>query len=153
MTAISKASVWALVGIVGGGAAAGIGYAAVSAPASAGANSTTTAATTPAAHRPGLGVRLGRRGLLQRLEHGQLTLQTPRGGERTVDLQRGTVDAVSPTSITVVSPDHFTRTYAVRATTRVRGAHGRESIGDVHPGDTVLVVASRGAAVRILDRR
>lgn len=64
---------------------------------------------------------MGRRGRLQRLEHGQLTLQAPKG-ERTVDLQRGTVDAVSPTSITVVSPDGFTQTYTVAAKTRVRGA-------------------------------
>ena len=151
MRSLSKAAVWTSAGIVGGGAAAGIAYAAVATPAAAGQNPTTTAAAQRHLQRlhPGAGFR--GRGLLQHLEHGQLTLQT-RHGERTVDLQRGKVDKVAPTSITVVSPDGFTRTYTVTSTTRVRGAHGRGAITDVHAGDKVLVVATAGTAVRIADR-
>lgn len=149
MTRISKTAAWAAMGIVGG-AAAGVGYAAMSSPAAAGQSATTTTATAPAP-RPGAGMRVGPRGLLKHLEHGQLTLRV-RGGDKTVDLQRGTVNAVTPTSITVASQDGFTQTYVVTGTTRVRGKSGRESIGAVHQGDQVLVVAEAGRALRIADR-
>jgi len=155
MTRITRTAAWAAAGIVGGGAAAGIAYAAVTTPAAAGQNTTPTATVTAPAHQPrgagGAAAGLGRRALLHHLEHGQLTLAA-RAGERTVDLQRGKVDTVSATSVHVVSPDGFARTYTVTRTTRVRGASGREAISAVHPGDTVLVVATAGAALRILDR-
>ena len=94
---------------------------------------------------------MARRGLLAHLEHGQLTLQTKKG-DRTVDLQRGTVSSVSPTSISVTSPDRFAGVYTVDSSTKVRTRAGLVSISSVHQGDKVFVVATGGKALRILDR-
>ena len=156
----NKIAIWATTGIIGAGVAGGLTYAAVSTPAGASSDLGTAvdgalnAATTPAPDggaRAGMGAHMGRRGLLNRLEHGELTLRT-RQGDRTVDLQRGVVSAVSPTSISVTSPDSFAGTYSVDATTKVRTRNGLVSISAVHTGDQVFVVASAGKALRILDR-
>ena len=159
---ISKPAIWAATGIIGAGVAGGLTYAAVSAPAGASpdpgaaANSIVSAAqpspgqgTRPAKGRVG---GMTRRGMLAHLEHGQLTLQTKKG-DRTVDLQRGVVSAVTPTSISVTSPDKFAGTYTVDSSTKVRTRAGLVSISSVHKGDKVFVVASAGKALRILDRQ
>ena len=152
---IRKSAAWAATGIIGAGIAGGLTYAAVATPAGASAGTTSgisAAQPTPgAAQAKGRLGGLGRRGLLARLEHGQLTLKTKQG-DRTVDLQRGTVSSVSPTSISVTSPDKFAGVYAVTAATKVRTRAGLMTIASVHKGDRVLVVASGGKALRILDR-
>jgi len=168
---ISKPALLAAAGIVGGGAIAGVTYAAVAAPAtatpsassaiSAAADGAVAAAQTspgaqpsPNAAAPGRKAgkgALGRRALLNRLEHGEITVRTG-SGDRTLDVQRGAVTAVSPTSITVKSQDGYTHSYAVNQTTRVRSGKARGSIGDVHSGDEVFVVGSAGDALRILAR-
>lgn len=154
----TKTAAWVAAGVIGAGASAGISYAAVATPAAA--DSTTPIATQPAqpsTQSPGNGApHLRMRGahaggLVARVEHGQLTLRV-KGADRTVDIQRGTVDSVSATSISVTSEDGFAATYAVTSTTRIRGASGRESISSVHKGDKVLVVATAGNALRIADR-
>ncbi len=58
------------------------------------------------ARRPAL-----RRELGQRVEHGEVVVQTKQG-DKTVDVQRGTVTAISATSVTVKSADGFTQTWA-----------------------------------------
>jgi hypothetical protein len=148
---ISKASVWAATGFIGAGVAGGLTYAAVSTPAVPSSDvdaavDNATSAAQPAARG------LGRRGMLARLEHGQLTLRV-KSGDRTVDLQRGTVTAVSPTAISVTSPDKFHGDYTVSSATKVRTGAGLAGISAVHQGDTVLVVATGGKALRILDGR
>lgn len=154
----SKAAVWAVAGVAGAGVIGGVTYAAVSTPAVASSQQIGAAADTALADvqagngQPGTGAgRLGRRALLQRLEHGELTLRL-RNGTRTVDLQRGTAGAVSPTSITVTSPDGFKATYTVNADTKVRTKSGLQTISVVHDNDKVFVIASGGKAIRILDR-
>ena len=59
-----------------------------------------------------------------------------------VQFQRGTVDKVSSTSITVTSADGFTATYVVDAQTKVRKDKKPASIADVKPADRVRVVAA-----------
>ena len=94
------------------------------------------------------------RGLARRALHGEVTL----GGKqhRVVDFQRGTVSAVSATSITVTSKDGFAATYVVDARTKVRQAKEQSAIGDVRSGDKVRVVATKDGstltAERIADR-
>jgi hypothetical protein len=157
---ISKAAVWAAIGFIGAGVAGGLTYAAVSAPAAASSdvgaavdNATSADESAPAGMAGMAGhAGLGHRGMLARLEHGQLTLRV-KNGDRTVDLQRGTVTAVSPTSISVTSPDKFHGDYAVDSVTKVRTRDGLVGISAVHQGDAVLVVATGGKAIRILDRR
>ena len=86
--------------------------------------------------------------------HGEVTL----GGKkhRVVDFQRGTVSAVSATSITVRSTDDFSATYVVDAKTVVRQAKEKTAIADVKTGDKVRVVATKDGATltatRIADR-
>ncbi len=66
-----------------------------------------SAGTKPRKPRPG---HL-RRELTRHVEHGELVVQT-KDGDKTVDVQRGTVTAVSGTSVTVKSADGFTQTWA-----------------------------------------
>jgi len=163
---INKSAAWAAAGIIGGGAIAGVTYAAVSAPATASGNpspavNSAAAAATPApgarprAHgagpRAGGAGRLGPRALLGRVEHGELTVRG-RVGDVTVDLQRGSVTSVSPTSITLRSLDGYTHSYGVNDKTKVRVGRKLGSISGVHTGDMVLLVATGGDALRIADR-
>src|SRR3954454_7777150 len=160
-SAIKTSVIWVATGIIGAGVAGGLTYAAISAPAGASTDLGAAADNLVSAAQPSPGPgaghakgRLGgmaRRGLLAHLKHGQLTLQTKKG-DRTVDLQRGTVSSVSPTSIAVTSPDKFADIYTVDSSTKVRTRAGLVSISSVHKGDKVFVVATAGKALRILDR-
>jgi hypothetical protein len=154
---MNKPAVWVATGIIGAGVAGGLTYAAVATPAAASAGlapavDSAISAAAPGAVGPAGRMGPGRRALLKRVEHGELTLRT-RNGDRTVDLQRGTVSAVSPTSISVTSADKFPGTYIVDAKTKVRTGNGLVGISSVHVGDQVFVVASAGKAIRILDRK
>lgn len=124
-----------------GGIGAGIAWADPSSPAP-------TAPATTASPTPGQAPKADRqakkagklhRPLLARAQHGEVTL----GGKNTrvVDFQRGTVEQVSATSITVRSKDGFSATYVVDAKTEVRVAKKLVAIGDVHTADRVRVVA------------
>ena len=155
---MNRSAVWVTTGLLGAGVAGGLTYAAVATPAAASSDvgaavDNAMSAAAPEASGPGAHMRMGmgRRAMLSRIEHGELTLRT-RNGDRTVDLQRGTVSAVSPTSISVTSADKFPGTYTVDSTTKVRTRNGLVSISSVHVGDQVFVVASAGKAIRILDR-
>jgi hypothetical protein len=72
--------------------------------------------------------------------HGQLTEPKSGGGYQTVDVQRGTVTAVSSTSITVKSADGYTATYAVTSSTEVNAQAA--GIGTVKVSDSVDLVAT-----------
>lgn len=142
---IARTTALATIGIVGSGVVGGLTYAAVSSPAAAAPSVAKQASVTEHAAS-----RHGHR-WLSRLEHGEVTVQT-RAGDRTLDLQRGTVTAVSPTSISVRSHDGFTAAYDVTAKTRVRTRGALTTIAKVHTGDIVLVVGTSGKALRVLDR-
>ncbi|MBV8950912.1 MAG: hypothetical protein JOZ99_08560 [Actinobacteria bacterium] len=71
--------------------------------------------------------------------HGELVTPNGSGGYRTVDVQTGTVQAVSTSSITVKSADGFTKTYAVTTNTVVNA--GRDGIGTVKQNDKVSLSA------------
>lgn len=72
--------------------------------------------------------------------HAQATVPAPGGGYQTIDTQRGTVTAVSASSITLKSADGFTASYAVRPATQVNAQAA--GIGAVKTGDTVQVTAT-----------
>ena len=149
-TMIAGAAVVALIGI-GGGVAFATSGSGSPAPAS-----TLTAATTPTSgSTPADGpAKRKHHGLLDRAEHGQVTVRA-KTGTQVIDLQRGLVTAVSPTSITVKSADGFTATYVVDSTTKVRKTKQASAIGNVADGDNVVVAAvqsgSTGTAKRIGD--
>jgi hypothetical protein len=99
-----------------------------------------------------LGAGIGGPGLLGAL-HGELVVPKQGGGYQTVLVQRGTVTAVSSTSITVKSQDGFATTYAVTSATVVNA--GRDGISSVKKNDSVAVLARRASgattALRVVD--
>lgn len=125
--------------VVAGGVAAG-GVAAADSGTSgtggsstaAGSSSTGTSTTSSKAHPR-------RHFLARRTLHGELVVRGRGGKDVTIDVVRGTVSAVSPTSITITSRDGFSATYAVTSATRVHlhGQKSKASIGVVKKGDRV----------------
>ena len=85
--------------------------------------------------------------------HGQFVVPRSGGGYQTVDTQRGSVTAVSASSITVKSADGFTKTYQVVSSTNVDAQRG--GIGSVKTGHRVSVTATvsggTATAVSVLD--
>jgi hypothetical protein len=85
--------------------------------------------------------------------HGQFVVPKPGGGYQTVDIQRGSVTAVSTTSITVKSADGFVKTYQVVSSTNVDAQ--RDGISTIKTGHQAVVTAtvsgSTATAVSILD--
>jgi hypothetical protein len=84
--------------------------------------------------------------------HGEVTHPSAAGGTETLLVQTGEVTASSDTALTVKSTDGFTETYAVAATTTVRGpakaaglAVGTQvTVVATKDGKTALLVASKG---------
>lgn len=135
-----------------GGIGAGIAYADPSDPAPTPSTSTTAAA--PKSDK----AKSARRSLAAKALHGEATLAGKK--HRVVVFQRGTVEKVSGSSVTVKSADDFTGTYAVDDKTRVivgaKGERKQGSIDDVEVGDRVRVLATKDSdtvtANRIADR-
>ena len=104
--------------------------------------------------RGGMGMRGGLGFGLGGAIHGTAVVPKQGGGYQTVDAQRGTVTAVSSTSITVKSDDGYAATYVVTADTLVNAK--RDGIASVKNGDKVAVIGVEAAgavnAVQIIDR-
>jgi hypothetical protein len=79
-------------------------------------------------------------GVLGGAIHGQATVPKSGGGYQTVDVQRGTVTAVSSSSITVKSADGYSATYVVSSSTDVNAQAA--GIGTIKVGDTVGISAT-----------
>ncbi len=80
------------------------------------------------------------------LLHGEFVTGSPTGtagGYRTIDTQRGTVAAVSATSITLRSADGFTATYAVTSAAQVRIDGEAATVSAVKVGGPAMVVAEK----------
>jgi hypothetical protein len=96
-----------------------------------------------------VGLGLGPGGVV----HGQVTVPKSGGGYQTLDVQTGTVTAVSPSSLTVKSADGFSASYAVTSNTIVDAKSA--GIGSVKNGDKVFVTAtvsgSTATAATIID--
>jgi hypothetical protein len=108
---------------------------------SASPTATATASPEPSTKDRAKGDRK-HRALQTRALHGEATV----GGKkrhRVVQFQRGTVDQVSSTSITVTSADGFRATYRVDAKTKVRKDKQPATIADVKTADRVRVVATQ----------
>lgn len=130
------------LGAVALAAAVGVGISYADDPTpSTSPSASPTAAGTPSAKTGAKTRQHARRALLKRALHGEVTL----GGKqpRVVDFQRGTVDRVSGTSITVKSTDGFTASYVVTNDTKVRKDGDAAKIGDIRSGDKVRVVARK----------
>jgi hypothetical protein len=151
----------AVVAVIALGAGGGVAYVAThsanGASTDAAAGTAPTPSASPPASTPSWGGRgpggfgrfgafggLGFGGLgfggLGGVIHGQVTGPKPGGGYQTVDVQRGTVTAVSSSSLTVKSADGFSATYAVSSSTEVNAQAA--GIATVKTGDTVEVTAT-----------
>ena len=136
---------------VGGAVAAaivGVGTAAVATSGSLTAGDPTPA-TSSASAAPGPGARphgpLRDHPFARRALHGTWVTRDPNGsGFVTHSEIRGTVTAVSSTSITVKAADDFTATYVVNSDTKVRvrtdGKGAAGTISQIATGDNVAVV-------------
>ena len=143
-------------------AGAGVAMAATSGSPTSGAAASPAggvAATPPPSARPAFphlgrpgGMGFGFGGVFGAV-HGQFVVPRSGGGFQTVDTQRGSVTAVSATSITVKSADGFVKTYQVASSTNVDAQ--RNGIGSVKTGHQVVVMATvsgrKATAVSILD--
>lgn len=85
------------------------------------------------------------RGMLGRIEHGEGTLKTAHGQE-VVDIQRGTVESVSPGKLTVRSADGFSASYVVNHSTRIRKNGKPSAIKQVMTNDQVIVLATKSGS-------
>jgi hypothetical protein len=86
-------------------------------------------------------------GLLRRALHGEATL----GGEkqRVVVFQRGVVETVSATSLTVKSEDGFSSSYVLNTETRIRKEKQEASRSDINVKDRVRVFATKDGSTLI----
>ena len=114
---------------------------------------TPSAPTGPAAvaRHPGRLLTPAQRQQLRTSGHLRATVHTRRHGDVTLDLRVGTVTALSPTSLTVLSKDGSSASFGITATTKVRSHHAAATVAT---GDRVLVVATTdGHARRVQVRR
>jgi hypothetical protein len=106
---------------------------------------TETPAAEPSARRAQNGSRkpLVRRQLrfIARSLHGEVTLAGDK--HRVIAFQRGGVQKVSRTSLTVKSNDGFVETYVLSDDTRVRENGDKGKLSDIDTSDRVLVVATK----------
>jgi hypothetical protein len=127
-----------------GGIGAGVSYAADPTTSPTG-----TPTASPTAKKPNPDAR-SRRPLLARALHGEVTLAGPK--HRVIDFQRGTVETVSATSLTVKSNDGFTATYVLGSTTKVHKAKVAATIADIHSNSHVRVFATKDGSTLTAQR-
>lgn len=138
-----RAAGWVTVGAI---AAGGVATAATTTGGSSGTSVTpaTAVASTspPTGAAKAAGKRAGRLARLQhRLLHGEFTVEGKGGTPTVMAEQRGTVNAVSSTAITLTSKDGFKHTYVVDPTTRVRVDGKKGSITGVKTLQDATVLA------------
>ncbi len=138
------------VGLAGLGVAAGVALAdsgSASTPTAGPSAAPSSSASAPVkAHgKGGHRMRDGMPGA-KNLLHGEFVTGSTTGtagGYRTIDAQRGTVAAVSATSITLRSADGFTATYAVTSAAQVRIDGEAATVSAVKVGGPAMVVAEK----------
>ena len=129
-----------VAGVVAAGVLGTAGVAAAtssdSAPAPS-ASATPSSSAAPSSDHPR--AKRAKRALIGRGMHGEWVVKGKDGKPVTLETIRGTVSAVSSSSVTVKAEDGFTATFATNADTKVRGG-GADSLGDVKAGAKAAVV-------------
>jgi hypothetical protein len=138
--------VWKKIAISGAIGAAVLGSGAAALAVS---GSTTPGAPAPtASSAKAAGGHPAARALIRHTVHGQFVTpdKNSSGNFVTHDVIRGTVTAVSPTSISVKAADNTSQTYVINSSTTVRartnGKGAASTIGAVHDGDNVAVLGT-----------
>jgi hypothetical protein len=86
---------------------------------------------------------------LRRIVHGTVTIDSPKDGLITVQIDGGTIAAVDGASLTIAEKGGANVTVGIDSDTRVRRNRARAAVADLKIGDIVRVVsrvASGGAA-------
>jgi hypothetical protein len=136
---------WKKIAIAGGvcAAVAGIGTAAVATSGSSTTSGSPASSTAAAAKNPNAAKD---RGALKHALHAQWVTKSKDNTFVTHDAIRGTVTAVSATSITVQAEDKKSQTFTVNADTKVRvranGKGAKATISQVHSGDKAIVLGT-----------
>ena len=129
-----------VAGVVAAGVLGTAGVAAAtssdSAPAPS-ASATPSSSAAPSSDHPR--AKRAKRALIGRGMHGEWVVKGKDGKPVTLETIRGTVSAVSSSSVTVKAEDGFTATFATNADTKVRGG-GADSLGDVKAGAKAAVI-------------
>jgi hypothetical protein len=121
---------------------------------STGSLTATGGATPSASAAPGRGSRphpglrrllIRRATIAKHVEHGSVTVSTKNGNE-TIDVQRGTITAISSTSMTVKSADGFTLTWTFGDKMRVLENRSTIQPTDVTAGETVGVAGEKSGS-------
>jgi hypothetical protein len=112
------------------------------------ADDVTPAGNTPVADAsasPGQGkhphlrrLAIRRLALRGHVEHGQVTVET-KDGDKTIDVQRGTVTAITSGTMTVKSTDGFTMTWNISGPLTIIEHRTKVQPGAITPGETVGV--------------
>ena len=131
---------WSTVAVIG------IGSVGVAMAADNGSASPSTSASASASANPGgaTGSTAAKKlhGLRARALHGEFVVQT-KDGLKTVVLQKGSVTALSATSVTVKSTDGYTVTWTINDQTRVRKDKAAAAATDLKSGLVVRVVGPK----------
>jgi hypothetical protein len=77
-----------------------------------------------------------RRGLAKHIQHGEITVST-KDGDKTIEVQRGVITAISSTSVTVKCTDGFTMTWTIGSPIHVIEHRTTVQPSDLVAGDTV----------------
>jgi len=112
-----------------------------SASASGGPAASASAGKNGAAHRRYKRMAV-RRALARNVEHGEVVIDT-KDGTKTVDIQRGTVTAITDTTITVKSTDGFTLTWTFGSPLHVIEHRSTIQAKDVAVGAKVGVAGAK----------
>lgn len=76
------------------------------------------------------------RGLGKHVQHGEITVST-KDGDKTIEVQRGVITAISSTSVTVKCTDGFTMTWTIGSPIHVIEHRSTVQPSDLAAGDTV----------------
>jgi hypothetical protein len=80
-----------------------------------------------------------------KVEHGQVTVET-KTGDKTIDVQRGTVTAITSTTMTVKCTDGFTLTWTISGPLKVIEARTQIQPSDLTTGELVGVAGIQDGA-------
>lgn len=89
-----------------------------------------------------------RRGLGKHIEHGEITVST-KSGDKTVEVQRGVITAISDTSISVKCNDGFTMTWTIGSRIHVLEHRTTVQPNDLVAGDVVGVAGVKDGSANV----
>ena len=85
--------------------------------------------------------RLRRLATWKHLVHGTVVVDLPKAGLTTIQLDRGTISAVSATSLTIAEAGGSSVTVSLSDESRVRRDGAKAAIADLETGDVVVVMS------------